>query len=184
VKRCRLVRDADFATPGTALTAATASLRDRSRPPSSTRTIGCRAKRHNLPAGRAYHFEDLTPEFQETIRAVAADRLKGRPVLVFADDPTRWTLLSTREVVGLDRGQVRMMRLCELASVGSASEPPLVASQEEIGRWKGSWEYLRLVGRGGEVSVVWVPRGGEAYALWNILLPHARANRAGRAESP
>jgi ribosomal protein L40E len=35
------------------------------------------------------------------------------------------------------------------------------------------WEYLRPVDKVGE-AVVWVPYGGEAHALWNILLPYTR----------
>ena len=141
-----------------------------------------KAGQHRLPGGQTHHFEDLEPGLQKEILARAGNRLLGRPVLAFVDSPARWTLLTSREVACLDQGQLRAVNIRDLASVRSDSEPPAVASVEETGRWKRSWEYLRLVDQSGRAQVVWVPCGAEAYALWNILLPYARAGRQAKAE--
>jgi hypothetical protein len=133
-----------------------------------------RASHHGLPACRTFRFEDLKPGFQEEILTAAGKQLRGRPVLAFVDSPQRWTLLTTRAVLGLDRGRLWSVDLQDLTVVTNASKPPVGASTEEVGRWKGSWEYLRLEGRNAGVGVVWVPCGGQAYALWNILLAFTR----------
>jgi hypothetical protein len=133
------------------------------------------AGRHGLPGGRTYRFEDLEPELREGMLTAAGDRLRGRPVLAFVDCPARWTLLTTREVISRHAGQLVVVSTRDLASVSNASEPPVGASREEFGRWKGSWEYLWVVDRNGGEGLVWVPCGGEAYALWNILLRFVRS---------
>jgi hypothetical protein len=134
-----------------------------------------RAGKHRLPGGRTHRFEQLEPALQRQILEAVADGMRGRPVLAFVDSSERWTLLTTREVVCREHGHLRGMSIRNLATLGSDSRPPEGSSLEEVGRWKGSWEYLRLVHRDGTSQTVWVPCGGEAYALWNILLPFARA---------
>jgi hypothetical protein len=62
-----------------------------------------------------------------------------------------------------------------------AEQPVEPVTPEEIGLWKGGWEHLRVIGRRGSVAIVWVPCGGEAYALWNILLPYAQGNARRKA---
>ena len=64
-----------------------------------------------------------------------------------------------------------------MVTVGSASHPPEGATIEEVRTWKSSWEYLRVADRQGTEAIVWVPCGGEAFALWNILLPYVRGKR-------
>src|SRR5262249_10354214 len=114
------------------------------------------------------------PETQEAIRETAGVAMRGRPVLVFFDSRGLWTLLTTREVIGLDEGRLRIMSLDDMVSVGSKSHPPKNATAEEVSRWKSRWEYLRVGERQGAEAIVWVPCGGEAYALWNILLHYVR----------
>jgi hypothetical protein len=138
------------------------------------RRILHKASKHNLPSRRTQRFHDLASDIQSGIRAIAAEKMQGRPVLVFFDSRDRWTLLTTREVIGLDDGRLRAMNIDDMVAVGSKSHPPRDASAEEIGRWKSSWEYLRVADRQGAEAVLWVPCGGEAYALWNILLPYVR----------
>ncbi len=130
------------------------------------------ARRHGLPAGRTHRFADLAPGLQESMRR--GGPLSGRPVLAFVDSPARWTLLTTREVVSQDNGRLWRVALLGLSSVGNASEPPEGLTPEEFGIWKGSWEYLRIAGGDGQAGVVWVPPGGQAYALWDILLKFTR----------
>jgi hypothetical protein len=139
--------------------------------------ILAKARKHRLPGGRTQRFQDLAPERQAEMKEQAGSQLRGRPVLAFVDSSSRWTLLTTREVICQDTGGLRAVKIGELASVANASEPPAGATLEEVGRWKGSWEYLRVVDRGCHASLIWVPCGGEAYALWNILLPYASGAR-------
>ncbi len=136
-----------------------------------------KAGQHGLPLGRTHRFADLTADLQERIIEAVGARAQGRPVLAFVDSPPRWTLLTTREVTCQDKGQLLVVGIRDLASVSNDSQPPQGASPEEIGRWKGSWEYLGVVNRSGGRGALWVPCGGEAYALWNILLPYTRADR-------
>jgi hypothetical protein len=136
-----------------------------------------RASKHGLPDGRTHRFQDLEPGLRDSILAVAGDRLEGRPVLAFVDSSARWTLLTTREVISHHSGRLVVVSLRDLTSVGNVSEPPRNVSLEEFGRWKGSWEYLGVADRLGGAGLVWVPCGGEAYALWNILLPFTRTRR-------
>ena len=141
------------------------------------RRILFKASRHNLPSRRTHRFHDLAPEIQNEIRETVGATMQGRPVLEFFDSRIRWTVLTTREVLGLDEGRLRAMSIDKLVSVGSQSHPPAGASSDDIGLWKRSWEYLRIADRDGSEVVVWVPCGGEAYALWNILLPYVRGKR-------
>lgn len=136
-----------------------------------------KARGHGLPSGQTHRFQHLEPERQESILAVAGDRLRGRPVLAFIDSSARWTLLTTREVISHHGGQFVMMNISDLVFVSNASEPPVRASLEEVGRWKGSWEYLWVEDRNRCEGRLWVPCGGQAYALWNILLHLVRAKR-------
>ncbi len=136
------------------------------------RRLLARAGKHSLPGRRTHRFPELAPEVQREIRETAGEAIRGRPVLVFHDSRVRWTLLTTREVVGWDEGRLRAMPIDDMVSVGSQSPPPARATAEEIARWKSSWEYLRVVDRHGAEAIVWVPCGGEAYALWNLLLPY------------
>jgi hypothetical protein len=135
------------------------------------RRILYKASRHNLPGRRTHRFRDLAPEIQNEIRQTVGEAMCGRPALVFFDSRVRWTLLTTRDVIGLDEGRLRAMSIDDMVSVDSNSHPPEGATSEEIGFWKTSWEYLRVADRHGSEAIVWVPCGGEAYALWNILLP-------------
>jgi hypothetical protein len=138
-----------------------------------------KVRKHGLPGGRTHRFDDLEAGYREAIQNLASTHLQGRPILVFMDSLTRWTLLSTREVICHERGELRKVALRELTSVENApdSEFPSGGTDEEIGRWKGSWEYLRLTDGTRRVVLIWVPCGGEAYAVWNILLPYARTGR-------
>lgn len=138
------------------------------------RRILYKASKHNLPSRRTLKFQDLQPEIQSEIRKAAGEQIQGRPVLVFFDSRERWTLLTTREVIGLDAGRLRAMGIDDMVSVGSALRPPKGATSEEVDLWKSSWEYLRVADRHGIEAIVWVPCGGEAFALWNILLPYVR----------
>ena len=133
--------------------------------------------RNKLPAGRTWRFRDIAPEMAEEIRRIAGYQIRGRPVLAFIDSPTRWTLLTSREVLSWDEGQLREMNIGNMVSVDSESMPPPEATLKEIEQWKSSWEYLRVVDRQGQAASIWVPCGGEAYALWNILLPFAQGNQ-------
>jgi len=134
-----------------------------------------KAGRHNLPSGRTRRFPDVAPDIQSAIREIAGERIQGSPVLLFFDSRERWTLLTTRELIGLDEGRLRSMSIDEMVSVGSESHPLTNATFEEVHRWKSNWEHLRAADRHGAAAVVWVPCGGEAYALWSILLPYARS---------
>jgi hypothetical protein len=133
------------------------------------RRILFKARRHNLPGQRTHRYHDLAPETQQELRETSGEAMRGRPVLVFYDSRMRWTLLTTREVIGLDEG-LRAMSIDDMVSVGSNSHPPEGATSEEIGQWKSSWEHLRVADARGTEAIVWVPCGGQAYALWNILL--------------
>src|SRR5262245_15892267 len=116
-----------------------------------------KASQHNLPNRRTRRFQDLALEIQSEIREIAGKAMVGRPVLVFFDSRMRWTLLTTREVIGWDEGRLRAVGINDMASVGSKSQPPDGATAEEIGLRKSSWEYLRVVDRHGAEEVVWVP---------------------------
>jgi hypothetical protein len=140
------------------------------------RIILGKAARSNLPNYQTHLLQDLAPETQTAIRRIAGERIQGRPVLCSFDSTERWTLLTTREVIGFDEGRLRSMRIDDIRSVDSASQPPMEATLVEVRRWKVSWEYLRLKDRRGDQAVVWVPCGSEAYAIWNILLRFARSN--------
>lgn len=126
---------------------------------------------------RTHPFEDLASDLQNEILQVAHDKIYGRVVLVFFDSSKRWTLLTTRELIGWEEGRLRWMPMEDMVSVGSASHPPADASTEEEGRWKATWEYLRVVNHRGKQVIAWVPCGNEAYMLWNILLPFVIAKR-------
>lgn len=136
-------------------------------------------RKHGLPGGRTHRFGDLAVGHQEAIQCAASTQLQGRPVMVCMGSLDRWTLLSTREVICNDSGELRKVVLRELRSVESVHdfEFPSGGSDEEIARWKGSWEYLKVVDRYRRKHLIWVPCGGEAFALWNILLPYTRARR-------
>jgi hypothetical protein len=105
---------------------------------------------------------------------MAGEWLQGRPIYLFFDSLQRWTLLTTRALIGMDQGLLRSMRIDDMRSVGPKSRPSPDAPTEEVHRWKFSWEYLRVAGRQGVEAVVWVPCGNEALALWGILLPYIR----------
>ena len=128
------------------------------------------ASRHNLPSRRTFWFHDFAPEIQSEIRILAGETLRGRPVLVFFDSLARWTMLTTREVMGYSDGRLRSMSISDMTSVSSELEPPMGVTSEEMGEWKRTWEYLHVSDSQGSDSILWVPCGGEAYALWNILL--------------
>src|SRR5262245_5218354 len=65
------------------------------------RRILFKVGQHGLPRGRTFQFQDLCHELQLEIRAAAGSSLRGRPVLALVDSPSRWTLLTTREVICL-----------------------------------------------------------------------------------
>jgi hypothetical protein len=136
-----------------------------------------KARKHRLPGGRTFLFSELPEDLRERVAAVAAGRAAGRPVLAFVDSPQRWTLLGTGKVVSLHGGQVHECRLDCLTDVGPRDHPPDGAAVEQAREWKGSWEYLRVCEGPGAVADLWVPCGGEAYALWNILLMFPRVCR-------
>ena len=125
-----------------------------------------KADQHHLPNRRTWKFQDLRPEIQHGIQEIAIGKLQGRPVLLFFDSLSRWTLLTTRELVSLDKALLRSMRIDDMSSIGPASRRKDGA--------KSNWEYLKVVDQQGNEVIFWVPCGSEAYAIWNILLPHMR----------
>lgn len=135
-----------------------------------------KAAQHKLPYGRTRVFPDVEPELVHEIDDVIGKAVQGRPILVHVDSLSRWTLLTTREVLSCDNSRLARMKIEDIGSVGTESSPPSNASSKEVARWKSTWERLRLVDRQGVAAIIWVPGGPEAYAIWNILLPYARGN--------
>jgi hypothetical protein len=132
-----------------------------------------KAAKHGLPSKRTWLFREIAPEMQSLVNDKIGDRFRGRPVLIFVDSPSRWTLLTTQCVFSWYQERLHEASVDDLSEVGANSAPPQDGTTEEIHNWKVSWEYLRLVNNAG-VTVVWVPCGGEAFALWNMLLPLTR----------
>ncbi len=130
-----------------------------------------KAAKNGLPSKRTWLFREVSPEMQKQVVEIIGDRFRGKPVLIFVDSPSRWTLLTTQCVFSWYKENLHEASIDDLIRVGADSKPPRHATSEEIDNWKVSWEYLRLVDAVG-VAVVWVPCGSEAYSLWNILLPH------------
>jgi ribosomal protein L40E len=130
-----------------------------------------KATRKGLPGKRTHHFQNLAPITQAEIRDASGKAIVGYPVLVFYDSSSRWTLLTTREVIGWNERELHSVKLADMVSVGDKrKQPPADATFQEVSQWKVSLEQLRIADRHGNEIIVWVPWGSEAYALWGILL--------------
>ena len=133
-----------------------------------------KAKKNGLPSKRTWLFHDLPVDMLQVIGHAAGDLLRGKPVLAFIDSPARWTLLTTRQVLSWYDNHLHHVLIDEMISVRSHAFPGAGATSEEIAHYKVTWEYLRLVQCEG-TTLVWVPCGEEAFALWNLLLPFVRS---------
>lgn len=127
------------------------------------------AGKHKLPHGPTKYFQDLAPQEQEQIVRSADARIHGRAVLICLDSVTKWTLLTTREVICLDHGRIRAIGFAEIESVHPYPALSEHADSEAIGHWKSNWEYLRILDGQCSETIVWVPRAPNSYAMWNIL---------------
>jgi hypothetical protein len=141
------------------------------------RRILWKAGKHCLPRGRTHFFSDLPDDLRAMFAEVAVERAAGRPVLAFVDSRDRWTLLATGKVVSLHGGKFHECRLDRLSSVGPRDGYGPDATIEQIRQWKQSWEYLRACDDTEAAAELWVPRGGEAFALLNILMMFPRVLR-------
>jgi len=128
-----------------------------------------KARKFRLPGKQTHLFGELPNELRAQLAAVTAERGAGKPVLAFVDCPKRWTLLATVKVLSLHGGETYECRLERLSDVGPRDYFTPGASLDEIKEWKQSWQYLRVHDDSGAVADLWVPCGGEAFALWNIL---------------
>jgi hypothetical protein len=127
-----------------------------------------RAGNHGTPESKTWLFRDLDQETRTMITDLIGDRSVGRPVLVFMDSGSRWTLLTTRRVISWYEEQLHEASIDELVSVGPDSRPPRSCTNEDMDMWSGSLEYLRLRDYSGE-TLIWAPRGEKVFALWSIL---------------
>lgn len=128
-----------------------------------------KAGKHSLPSGHTHLFTDLPAADRGPFETAAAQSHLGRPILVFSGSPDLWTVLGTRKIMSQHHGRLHVFPLRQLVSVGPRDNPRPWWSNEQIRNWKGSWEYLLLKRTWWRSSTIWVPRGGEAFALWSIL---------------
>ena len=131
--------------------------------------ITWKAGKHNLPAGRTWLFTDLPPTDRSRFEAAAAKCDLGRPVLVFLESPDLWTVLGTKKIMSRHHERLQAFPLRQLVRVGPIDKPQHEWPVEQVRDWKRSWEYLSLKGTWWRKATIWVPCGGEAYALWSIL---------------
>jgi hypothetical protein len=124
----------------------------------------------SLPVGRTCFFEQLSEELRAPIAAASDARDAGRPVLVAADSPDRWTLLGTSAILSYHSGRFHECRLAEIADLHPRDRMPPGLSPDEHARWKSSWEYLSVSDQQGSHKVIWLPAGEEAFAFWSTLL--------------
>src|ERR1700722_8161668 len=112
-----------------------------------------KAQKHGLPSKRTWLFRDLPFEMQRVIFDIVNDRLTGKPVLAFIDSPSRWTLLSTRQILSWYDGRLHHASIDGLITIRDAFRHPRGATEEEIDLYKSTLEYLRLVDSDGEIIV-------------------------------
>jgi hypothetical protein len=122
-------------------------------------------------------FSNLLPKWRDIVLCKAGDRVRGRPVLAFISDADCWTLLTTRQVLSCYDNQMHDVAIESITRIRPALAPNAPLEQEKTVHWKDvQWEYLRLYNNSGS-TVVWVPPGNSAWALWNLLLPVVRSTR-------
>jgi hypothetical protein len=141
--------------------------------------IRLHAGKYGLPAGRTCFFSEASSDVRSIVSSALSPTDVGIPVLLGYDSPVRWSVLGTRQLVGLADERIRCFKHVDIASIASRDYPPAeqviaALSLEELGRLKRCWEYLRIADPQGQTEDFWVPAGSEAFAFWNILLTLSR----------
>ena len=116
-----------------------------------------RAQKHNLLQKRCLVFSELTDAQLEKVTYFSP---KGLPVLIFWDNETLWTVLTTEEVLSFHESSIHRI---ELDKIGKEIRVEL---DENSVKPKFSTEFLFV---GSDKIKIWVFSGYELYALFSIL---------------
>jgi hypothetical protein len=119
-----------------------------------------RAGQHKLLSKGCYEFD----QFGEDIKTSVVDRVSfdGIPVLLFWAHENLWTLITSREIIGVIGSDINRMSLNKIGrqiQIFSTSD----ADQDEI---KRESEYLLL---GVSRNKFWTPKGAPVFAVIGIL---------------
>jgi hypothetical protein len=93
-------------------------------------------------------------------------------VLAFQSEH-RWTLIGTRQTIGVLDGQPRSFSHSKISDIHPKDYPPPVekwdeSTFEKMAREKRSWDILILADDRGREEFFWVPPGPEAFTMWSL----------------
>ncbi|MCW3466122.1 hypothetical protein [Chitinophaga nivalis] len=132
------------------------------------------ATKHNLPAAYSFLYDDL-PEATKTYLAAQIDmESAGIPVLFFTTPSQEWTLLCTRQLIGYNQG-VYVLPLKEITFITSKKRTSQLAGDSRLP--KGEWHELEVKDQQEQIFLFHAHKGGEFFALWNLLLMMRRFNQ-------
>lgn len=117
-----------------------------------------RAGKHHLLERRCEEFDFAAPDRKSH---VLAEEFDGEPILLFWHAPDLWTLITTEEVLAIERGIRTKLGFEELPPVERWA---VVGPDGEHDKINGN--HLRL---GSPDRRIWAPEGYEIHALWSIL---------------
>ena len=122
--------------------------------------IRWKAAKNGLLPDRCIDFRDLPTDRRDAV--LGGLQLKGTPILLFLNDPSLWTLLTTDEIVGCIGTSKAVVSLDEIEKRIDI-EREAGASPEAV---KLESSFLRI---GPRQTRFWVPAGAALFGLWNTL---------------
>ncbi len=121
-----------------------------------------RAEKNNLFSKSCVRFDDFRSKGVEI--DVSSLDLEGTPVFAFYDNQERWTVVTSREILGFCNGVLKRGKLDDIdKKVSVVSEEHLKTQRER----KEKSNFLRLENLEFDV---WVTGGSELFGLMNLLL--------------
>ena len=137
------------------------------------------ASKHGLPTANSFFFEDL----ESNVRNKYLDRLKdyeiGNSVLLFKDENENWTIVGTDKVAWGSETELKIIPHNEIHRM----QPKQLKDVKEKVKFvrdvskKSDWHELSVTDNLNNETILTAQKGGDFFALWNILLMLGRLSK-------
>ncbi len=139
------------------------------------RRIVWKATQYKLPTNDVVFFKDIAIEMQNYLTKQLEFSKSGIPTLFFTNVNTKsWTLVCTRQILFNTDNQINSIDISNIARIrptflANFTKNPIMAFKEKHTA-KGDWYQLTIFDKANNEYIMEANKGGELFALWNILL--------------
>jgi len=142
-----------------------------------TNRLKWKAEKFGLPTRFAFYYDDLLSDIKNHLAQQIDKENCGTPVLFFTKPTKEWTLVCSQQVICNDNAKIVSLNISDIKQIlPTTFDPTLVGKVIDINtlKKKSEWDTIKIIDKKGSSNIFYADKGGDLFALWNILLMAAR----------